>query len=305
MEGNNELRGLRGAGTPAEADQAPESPPEGAASLEVQGLQEQGPNTAGVPMSAFGATPEQYWGIDTSFDHVTTVEAKRLYDAGVRVGFQCIWTGTEQPEPAVNNIRSFNAVGIIPCAYLSVTTAHRGVRNVELGYDGLPDDVKGMLVHVACDVEWPGVDYNISIAPCSNAIVARGYPRLYYTSYNAWKNMIGDPAPPNGTLLWNAFWDNDSDFDFERFPYGQGRFVLIGEQYTGGENVEGVFADRNLFTSKYFHSAVPEPVPAPTAATLEEFALASASFVHLVRNGQGPSLSTRDREVIKEVAATL
>lgn len=214
-------------------------------------------------MSGFGAPPEQYWGIDLSYHTLTEAQATALYVAGVRVAFQCLWTGTEAPAPRENNIRLLAAVGIIVCGYISTSAGRTGLSHVQAGYDSLANDVQRMLVLLAVDHELPGYPFGVvkaAVDACRN----RGYPPLIYTSYNAWVNILGNPVMPSEWLVWNAFWDNDADYDFERYPYGNVTIDrIIGEQYTGAEWVEGVNADRSLFQARFFHAAVPDPTPVP------------------------------------------
>ena len=215
--------------------------------------------------------PDKYWGVDTSYDSVTLPEAQNLFAKGVRVAFQCLWTGGEAPAVRESNIRAYAQAGIIPCGYLSVSPSRTGKAHVEAGYDSLSGDIRGgLLRHVALDVELEGLSYTQHVVQGVEALQERGYAPLVYTSYNAWVNLLGDPVPPAGWNLWNAYWDNDADYDFARLPYGGGSFILIGEQYTGGEDVDGIFADRNLFEAVFFDPVTPPlpppPVPSPTSA---------------------------------------
>lgn len=250
------------------------------------------------------AVPGQYWGVDTSYDSVTLDEARRLFNAGVRVAFQCIWTGNERPGPAVANIKSYHDAGLITCGYLSVSPGLSGLAHVIQGYDTLPQDTKGFLNDVAIDVELTGLKYDFHVRPAIEAMAAKGYRRMAYTSYNAWKNLLGDPTPPQGTLLWNAFWDNDPDFDFASYPYGGGAFVLIGEQFTGGEDVEGVFADRSLFADWAFPVPTPEPVPEPVGS-IRDVAFICDYITTCIVQGLPVALSPVDLATLKDYVASL
>lgn len=209
--------------------------------------------------------PGQMWGVDCSYDELTIEEAQRLRAAGVEVFGQCLWTGAEQPPVTVNNLRNAHAAGMIPFGYLSVSPRRpqennpwQGADHVKAGLDGLPADVKGLMRHVALDVELEGLKYDYHVASGIGALASRGWQQFVYTSYNAWVNYLGNPTPPYGTTLWNAFWDGDPDYDFLRLPFGHDAFILIGEQYTGGQNVEGQFADRDRFDRDFF---VTPPTP--------------------------------------------
>lgn len=301
-----EQDGVRGTEAPTEVAAPTVADAKGAPPLEAPDVAPADPNTTGVPMSAFSAPPEQYWGIDLSYHRVTNQQAQDLWDAGVRVVFQCIWTGRERPAPAEDNIRSLAAHGFIVCAYLSVSAGRTGLLHVQEGFDTLDPTVQKMLVHVAVDHELEGYPVSV-VRDAVDALRNRGFQPLIYTSYNAWYNILGNPPIPRDWSIWNAFWDNDSDFDFARYPYGGADpSQVIGEQFTGGEDVLGVNADRDLFQSWFFLPAPPQPEPEPTPdPTVEDLALATASWIHLARNGQLAALAAQDIAVIKGWAAKL
>lgn len=294
--------GVRTDPTPAEAEAAPAPLPGPADEAPVAGVAE-GP---GAVARVLSAVPGQYWGIDTSYDHVTLDEARRLFNAGVRVAFQCLWTGIERPDPCVNNLHSYKAAGLITCGYLSVSPGRSGLQHVIEGYDNLPVDIKapGYLRYVAVDVELPNLSFVEHVLQALGAMQGRGFEPLVYTSYNAWKNLLGDPTPPAGTLLWNAFWDNDADFDFERYPYGHDQFVLVGEQFTGGEDVEGVFADRSLFLAPYFEEPVVPPEPELEYTVRDLSFIVAYLQVCFVQNII-PELSAQDKAILKDYVGGL
>jgi len=238
--------------------------PEGEASVLVEEVPEPAsqPDTAGVPLSPVGAAPAaQYWGIDISYHRLTDDQCVALFESGVRVVFQCIWTGRERPDPAQDNIRKLDLHGFITCGYLSTSAGRTGLGHVQAGFDTLDLDVQRILMHVAIDHELEGYPFAV-VRDAVDALRNRGFQPLVYTSYNAWVNILDNPTMPADWKIWNAFWDNDADYDFPRYPYG-GKTVddVIGEQYTGGEDVLGVNADRDLFQGWYFNKVEPEPEP--------------------------------------------
>lgn len=60
-------------------------------------------------------------GVDASYDALSPSEAKELYDGGVRVWAQCLWTGANAPGNRVINLRNAINAGLIPVGYISVT----------------------------------------------------------------------------------------------------------------------------------------------------------------------------------------
>ena len=208
------------------------------------------------------------YGIDTSFDQITDSEAQLLRQAGVRVAAQCLWTGGQQPAPRVTNLRTYKNAGIAIAGYISLTATGQGSWHAQQGRNGVPDDLWADLKHVFIDIELQGIQAG-NVRQAVNFVQGLGKPKSIYTSWNAWKNYMGDPTTFTDCLLWNAFWDNDEDIDFASAPFG-GWTVdkVICEQWSGGTNVQGVYADRNQFRADAFGLAVappstPVPVPPP------------------------------------------
>lgn len=216
------------------------------------------------------------YGIDLSYDEISDADVARLKAAGVRVAVQCLWTGREQPGPRVTNLRRLkNAGGIALAGYISVTPHRDGAWHVDQGRAGVPDDIWAALKRVPVDVELPGLTAD-TVRRAVERVRALGKPRDIYTNWNTWVNVLGNPRTFTDCGLWNANWDGAPDFDFPRLPFGGWRPEQVwGEQWSGGTNVSGVFADRNQFRAEAFGIDVPAPParpepparPAPAVAT--------------------------------------
>jgi len=186
-------------------------------------------------------------GIDVSYGRLTVDTCQRLWDDGVRVVWQCLWTGAEQPSVRVENLRMAHEFGFIICGYISVAGHHDGGWHVQHGRAGVPGDLWDALRLVVVDVELVGIPNSI-IHEAVELLFAYGKRRAIYTSFHAWVELQGDPWDFTNCLLCNALWDDDEDFDFPSLSYGNWKpEQVVCEQYAGGADVFGVNADRDMW----------------------------------------------------------
>ena len=210
-------------------------------------------------------------GVDASYDTLDDAEAKRLRAAGVQVWAQCLWTGSDPPAPRVTNLRVALNNGFIIAGYISVTGSHDGYWHVGRGQAGVPPDIWDALALVFVDVELDGIP-NLTVRQAVDDLVHEGKRRAIYTSYNAWVNKQGSPTNFTDCLLWNALWDENPDIDFPGLPYGGWQpHQVVAEQWSGGQNVEGVFVDRDSFVRELL-----VPQEEKTMPTLEQLEAAIA-----------------------------
>lgn len=215
------------------------------------------------------------FGLDSSYDVLTPTKARRLKNSGVQVYAQALWTGREQPASRIISLRNALDAGIPKLiGYISVSNNGRdGAWHVDQARAGVPDDIWNALVKVPVDVELAGLTLNTHVIPALNRVAALGKPKDVYTNYNTWVSILGNPRRPDGVGLWNAFWDGASDFDFPRLRFGGWQDGEVwGEQWSGGTNVEGQFADRNQFRSSALgiaHQPPSTPTPIPPTVTLQ------------------------------------
>ncbi len=214
------------------------------------------------------------YAVDMSFDRLSLDEAKLLKLAGVRVLVQALWTAAQQPPLRVENLRvaeqaGFTEPGYAIGGYASINANQPGDWHMDQAIAGIPQDLLGKLKKIAVDVELRGIKV-VDIRKAISYIHDTGKPRDIYTSYNVWMNYLDVRNPQNFTDcgLWNAFWDNNPDFDFPSLTYGGWRPNQVwGEQWSGGTNVQGVFVDRNQFRDDVWGLSVPtappDPVPPP------------------------------------------
>ena len=191
--------------------------------------------------------PDVLYAIDTSFDDVTLAEARAVREAGIELALQCLWTGAQQPPHRVTNLRNYQNAGPLIAGYASLpTNASVGYTHMDNARHGVPDDLWAALVRCAVDVELDGIT-TYAIREAIARVEQHGKPRTIYTSLSKWR-AIGDPHDFTDCELWNAWWDEDPDRDFDANPYGGWRpDQVLAEQYSGGHQVAGVFADRDVF----------------------------------------------------------
>ena len=219
------------------------------------------------------------YGIDSSFDELTLDEARTLKAAGVQVFAQCLWTGIKQPSTRITSLSNAQAAGLATIGYISVSNdGHNGIWHVDQGRAGVPDVVWNRLVRVPVDVELANLRFDFHVTGALARVAALGKPCDVYTSYHAWVDLLGNPPRPMGVGLWNAIWDLHPDFDFPTLRYGGWQDNEVwGEQWSGGTQVHGQFADRNQFRADAVgivtapSTPVPTPPPTPPVPTDDQW----------------------------------
>jgi hypothetical protein len=202
---------------------------------------------------------EWVFGVDASFDELTLDEARRLKAAGVQVYTQCLWTGAVKPASRIASLRNAQGAGLKLIGYISVAPGRMsGREHVGVGRLGVPDDLWSALVKVPIDVELEGLEFERHVLEALDRVAELGKPRDVYTAHFAWAGFQGNPTRPAGVGLWNAFWDEQPDVDFARFPFGGWSSDEVwGEQWSGGHVLEGQLVDRNTFRAAAL--GLPEP----------------------------------------------
>jgi hypothetical protein len=192
--------------------------------------------------------PDVLYAIDTSYDDVTYDKARAVREAGVELALQCLYDGVKQPAHRVTNLRNYANAGLLIAGYASLpTNASVGCTHMDVAHDGVPPDLWAALVRCAVDVELDGIT-TYAVRQAVARLAQHGKTGLIYTNLNTWVHKLGDPHDFTDCQLWNAWWDEDPDRDFDAHPYGGWRpNQVIAEQYSGGHQVAGVYADRDVF----------------------------------------------------------
>lgn len=191
--------------------------------------------------------------VDASYSVANAQRIQYLKDQKVELFIQCLWTGIEQPDPRVENLRMAHRMGLPVAGYISLNVDFTGPYHMFNGRVGVPDDLWDAMQFIAVDVELPGIRVT-QVEQAAEWVILQGKQPIIYTSWNAWNNLT---RPSNssrlsamGIPLWNAYWDGDPDIDFPSLRYGgwKDEDVWI-EQWSGGVDME-LFVDRNTFVEE-------------------------------------------------------
>ncbi len=211
-----------------------------------------------------GAPDGWCWGIDSSYDTLThaKVDALLADGEGIKVFAQCLWTGAGQPGPAQDNIRLAASRGLWVLGYISLAPGHPGNWHVAQALAVTAPDVVALLSLLPIDFELQGVTLDDILAGLQRLHATPGLeqiPPVIYTNYNSWVAYLNNPNWPSGIGRWDAGWDGNP-FNATLMYGNMPPELLMGMQYTGGEDVDGQFADRDLFK---ITEVQPLPVPTP------------------------------------------
>jgi CheY-like chemotaxis protein len=184
--------------------------------------------------------------IDGSYTQLTLSAAQKLRAQGYGVWVQCLWTGAEQPEYRIENLRNAVAAGLLIAGYISVTGEYGGGWHVEQARTGVPDDLWAQLRLVFVDVELSGIPVT-TVRDAVEAVAALGKRRAIYTSNHVWVDFMGNPITFTDCLLWDANWDGRDALELVRRYGNWTEAQLVGKQFHEGEQLDGVFVDLDEF----------------------------------------------------------
>lgn len=200
-------------------------------------------------------------GIDASFSRIDRGTFKKFYGLGYRIFVQDLWLGGMGTPPSNNtalravaesNLMDAEAEGFTICGYINASPWYSA--DVSLDYARTnAGSAWNKLFMVALDVEIVGLTTD-HVRAHLNYLKSLVPVTCIYTANWFWTGHLGNPTEFSAEPLWNAFYDDDPDFDFSRFPYGGWtEDKLIGEQY-GGTSINGVEVDLNSFKEDFFMS---------------------------------------------------
>ena len=185
-------------------------------------------------------------GVDISYSRLTDDQAERLKAAGWEVLFQCLWIARETPAPAIRNLEIAVSHGLLVAGYISVNGSRPGAWHVDQARAVVPTHIWDKLLLTPIDVELDGIP-NSTIRDAVERTVALGKRRAIYTAEWCWRDKQGNSQTFEDCLLWNAAWTGQPLIR----PVTYGKWAgVVGQQWSGGAYVEGVYADRNLFVKE-------------------------------------------------------
>lgn len=206
-------------------------------------------------------------GLDVAFSRVSLPWCEDRRAEGYRVFVQNLWTGgyasnDRLREVAGPNLYDAHMGGLIPAGYCNASpwfaagvSVNEAMTNAGAMWNDLPV--------VACDVEIAGLtEGQIHDTILRLEIVGKRVP--IYSAWWFWDGHLGNPQWPwlERHKIWPAFFDRDPDIDWDTWRYGPwGMEDIIGQQYQGTTNIEGVDVDLNVFDLDYFQDEQEEEMP--------------------------------------------
>lgn len=216
-------------------------------------------------------------GLDLSFSDGPAAWWRRRYVEGFRIAVQDLWTGGATSEGfravAPRNLRRARDAGFIVCGYTNVAPWNTG----DVAFEKAVEFASGEWPHlyaVFVDVEIAAHNgqsiREADIRRCLQLIQNAGKKTAIYSAQWFWKGHLGNPTWVwlKQYKIWNAFYDGDPDVDFSSAPWGPWTSDdVMGEQYQGSTDIEGVSVDLNEFREDFFATTRRSPVRASSSGT--------------------------------------
>jgi hypothetical protein len=205
-------------------------------------------------------------GLDLSFSEAPDTWWRRRYAEGFRVGVQDLWTGGSTSEGlrhvAPRNLRRAREAGFIVCGYTNVAPWNTGDVAFEKAVEFAEDEwqhLYAVFVDVEIKAHTGRSIREADIRRCLERIEAAGKKTAIYSAPWFWVGHLGNPRWSwlKQYRIWNAYYDGDPDTDFATAPWGPWMSDdVIGEQYQGSTEIEGVSVDLNEFREEFFASVL-------------------------------------------------
>lgn len=226
-------------------------------------------------------------GIDLSGPSTNFKEVPREWFREVRIDHPelkvvCVglWTGGRRYDAASATLANARAEGWLTTAYYVVhdflspeehfqeAVAAAGLEYHNLGF-------------LSVDVEKPDEAWTVSMDTIDRScdlVEMFGKPAPVYSSSYMW-SRLGLGSMTKRRRIWNAYYDENSDIDYELYPWGGAVLVdLMGEQYAGSTPLTGgdltIEVDFNVFDADYLQVGE-QPM------TKEEQAIIDAKFAQV------------------------
>jgi hypothetical protein len=196
-------------------------------------------------------------GIDVSFSRASAGWFVNRSLEGVKVFVQCLWTGgflnnESLKSVAERNLRNAREAGLITAGYLNTNPWWSPTVSLTAAKNNAGAEWDKISI-VFNDVELPGIDEGHIKAHC-DAIEGAGKKTAIYSARWFWDGHLGNPTWPwlKQYKIWVADYDGDPNFSTALLfgPWTVGD--IIGKQYRGTTDVEGVQVDFNNFDLSFF-----------------------------------------------------
>jgi len=211
-------------------------------------------------------------GIDVSFSAVTREWCQRRLGEGYRVFVQCAWTGGYANHAGIKAVARANLAaaldaGMAPAVYVNANPWFGAEESLGRAIEAVGQDLFDRLTVVAVDWEISTTTVSQVDALCS-LVESRGKKAPVYTA--RW--FAGENTDPRlkARRAWLADYDGDPRIETTVLCGPWGIPDLIGKQYKGTTDIEGVKADLNTFDLEYF-SASPAPEEEDMGLSQDDF----------------------------------
>ena len=165
-----------------------------------------------------------------------------------------LWTGNKAYDNAPTTLANARAANKLTGAYFALSEGRSGREHAAIARLVARDEWD-KLSFCAIDCELPGITIEQIVDAISEVIIQHMRPILY-TREGWWKENFGGTTAPDGIWLWNAYYDDDPDTDYEQHPYaGIPYSRLAGEQYTDTKDVGGIGVCFSLFDPTFVRAA--------------------------------------------------
>lgn len=196
-------------------------------------------------------------GLDVSFARISRAWADRRAAEGVRIFVQNLFTGGYQNNAGIKAVAEANlcdarGAGLITAGYLNTNPWWGARQSLNTARVNAGAEWPG-LAAVLNDVEIAGVTEAHVKEQCE-AIVGAGKLTAIYSARWYWAGHLGDAQWPwlKAYRIWAADYDGDPRIAATTL-YGPWSMAdVMGKQYAGTMNIEGVDADLNTFDLSFF-----------------------------------------------------
>ena len=172
----------------------------------------------------------------------TQADMRKLKAAGIELIIPGAWHGGSANPKCRDDLKLARAEGLYTGTYAIVTTD--GKFSIDRAYEVCGSEWKH-LSFCAVDMELAGGSVP-QVRAAIDRVIELGQRPIIYTAHWFWHGRFGNPDDFKDIPLWNAYYDQDPDIDFDSLPYG-GWTDVVGEQYIGTHIFEGLEMDRNTF----------------------------------------------------------
>lgn len=156
-----------------------------------------------------------------------------------------LWTARLAIPHADRALRLWREAGGRTQAYFAVNGSRQPAFHVTKAVMAAGDEWKH-LERVWVDVEVEGTLVE-QIRGALALVREAGKETGIYSAHWFWVGHLGNPTDFADETLWNAFYDQDPDLDFDNLPFGGWTpDKVLMEQFQGTTNIEGIEVDLNV-----------------------------------------------------------